>query len=258
MSTGYEGVVVEDFSRYFSGGIAWHYRDGEVTSYIIGDISEEYDGELAEKFSVIMDSNKDELEVEVRDLFHSREWVIHRFPVLYVPIQNNTALSAISLEPRHSRMRKSACFSNMIRLQPVQTTLPSNLTFSGHVSVRDARSGLERVLSYGNHTLFPNATRWKYDSTADVLALFDPDTPARVVVPESHTAFVSTEDKSTVMILHSANILGKIVLEEGEPVLYSSHHLSYEEGLVRNMICEGLALMFERLVKGVKVIWETN
>jgi hypothetical protein len=268
MSTGYEGVCIEDFDRYFSGGVAWGYepKTGEVKGWEIGSLRMEEDdpdgdnyAALAEEFNCKLygqDYNTDTKWVAVSDLFHSREWVIHRFPALYITTEGGTQLHAISLEPRGRRMHKSMNFANMIRCEGVTALrLPENYELSSVINRNAARRGLAKVLSYGHHSLFPLAEKWKYDSTEDITALFDEDSTVKVVVPESHTAFLLSDQDSKVYILRSGDIIGHVIKDDEGLVVESSHPSIYPEGVERRLIKEGLTVMLERLIKGVRIRW---
>jgi len=266
MSTGYDNMTVRDFSSYFIGSMAFFcYPDGEVRAFRLCRVrgNSEYEGELAREHACIAEDllSGKELCVGIGTLVDSQAWLIHRFPVNYITVDDKRLMS-ICTEPSERRMSKGTHYGHIKTRAPFMDTLAPSSTpphlqqeilspLLRHVlSEQDIGVALAKVLSYGQHPYFKGVyttpKRCCFTEVRDMLESTDSKT--RVVVPDSHTAFILRKAGGSALFIHNGAYVGTAEVKDGVVFITTSQHKSFKGKTERAMVQEGITATCVRLL----------
>lgn len=249
MSIGYDLVSPRDFNNYWSGCTAYKYdkASGEVSAWHIIGIEEEdeHNNEYAIECSCALNRYgrrgiPDTVSVTCDVLFSSPEWIIHRFALGYVPVQDTT-LVYISAETDDRRMRKGTSLGQaefqglLFREGDDQACkdLPEGLV-TRVLRPDDTPSladGIAKVLSYGNNpSMRRNISRTvAMLKSNDAVKKFFNDRDAYIVVPNFDTALVKTTAQAAIL-LYNGKYLGHVRSRKGATRLTVRHTEYPSEG----------------------------
>lgn len=247
MSIGYDMVTPHDFINYFCGCSAFNYNPdtGRVKAWVISDLYDPdeygYANECTvrltepttreDRYNLLLGKSRD---VDCSVLFDSPRWIIHRFSLGYVPMEDGK-LVYVAAETTERRMRKGtnlglAEFSGLLFREDKSDQGDDDrlvgLVTHAHISDATAEiaSGIATVLEYGNNPAMRRnipANEARQRSNQAIKDLLSGKLGTDIVVPSFDTAVIRTGDKrhQAAMLLYNGRYLGQIKLSRGTVTL---------------------------------------
>ena len=261
MTIRYDQLHPGDWTSYFEGCIVFYFDGITVVPYRIGGFSSDPDEqEWACDCECVLYHSSDRnnsMLVSIEELLNEPQWLLHRFPIGYLAIDNDTLIN-ISVETNHRRMRKGTTFSELeyhgsLFGEEISDQVPDNIArrlvnYNGQGYSTGALSlAVANVLTYGNNpamrTNIPiNEAKSKANKgIKDMMASED----VNVCVPSFDTALIrhrSTRD--VAIVLHNGRLLGRLVYDKENNSTTLFYTLpTYEDKDARRIARHGIELL---------------
>jgi hypothetical protein len=255
---GYNNLTAYDWSHYFEGGVAFHREGvGSVRAYLMCSLTDysvepvydydedgheimiepdyEEDGRFVDRdcHALLRSCGTGEVReriVSLRTLFESRQWVVHRFQLGYVPLGPHD-LAFVGMEPRQSRMIKAmsghnmythgiinsvdadGSFKHVSTLRRIQMGLTSGRTLR-HDKWPDLWDGICEVLGYGKTPIFRGSGISTVELVRDMLSCPVEDRVRSVLCPDFSTAIIAHRSAPNLgYVVSNGSVLGTLTVE---------------------------------------------
>ena len=272
---GYDHTTTADAQMYFGGCIAWHYvkkLDRVVPFTIPTRLDTDVRMFRDARFRLhtvrkdLFDYKYGSKMVTGATLTESPDYIIHRIPIEYVPVNNGQYLTRVTLERRSRRALKGSVMSNAVG-RPILTSLE-------HVEAVDTTERAAHITMHNGGMGNPYTTRARealIAGVAEVLTIGTPDCMARVIsredasdrardvvrqvllgerkvaVPDFSTAVVAHRTKKHLSyVLHQGVYIGEVMLHE-KKLVYIPDVSNISSPVVRRAVVGGQKVLAERL-----------